>query len=87
MDVIRFVATVGEDQVIRPPSGVSLPGGEVEVVIQSVSAKPSIVDQDEMAATRDWFLAIAAAAEALNPPLPADRVLNHDHCAHGKPLP
>jgi len=35
MDTIEFHAVVGQDQVIRPPAGVELPRGEVEVTVRA----------------------------------------------------
>ncbi len=34
MNAIQFNAVVGPDQVIRPPAGVALPEGEIEVVVR-----------------------------------------------------
>ena len=87
MPEIRFVATIGEDQTIHPPSGVLIPGGEVEVVVRPVAADRPLTGFDEMSATRAWLLGLAAEAEATASPLPADMAINHDHYAHGKPLP
>ncbi len=89
MPEVRFTATIGEDQMIRPPSGVQLPGGEVEVIIRPIPADPVVPDQnlDDLAGTRAWLLAVAAEAEATASSLPADMAINHDHYAHGKPLP
>jgi len=92
MQEVRFFATIGEDQMIRPPSGVSIPGGEVEVVIRPiVTAQPvvgtEVDEEDSIASLRNMLLAIAAGAERIAPPLPSDMARNHDHYAHGKPLP
>ena len=40
MKTIHFNAVVGEDQVIRPPAGVSIPEGEIEV---SVRPRPTTI--------------------------------------------
>lgn len=87
MDLIRFTTTIGADQTIRPPQGVSLPGGEFEVTIRPVVAEPAAEVPDAMAETRAWLLSMAAEAEQIAPPLPSDMAANHDHYAHGKPLP
>lgn len=34
MGIIQFNAVVGADQVIRPPAGIELPQGEIEVVVR-----------------------------------------------------
>ncbi|MFO0970335.1 MAG: hypothetical protein U0793_32705 [Gemmataceae bacterium] len=83
MDAIQFNAIVSEEQVIRPPAGVSLPEGEIEVTVRRREAAAS--EPGDLAATRSWLLALAAAAEQAAPDLPADLAENHDHYAHGKP--
>jgi hypothetical protein len=89
MSAIRFRATVGDDGAIRPPEGVSLPGGEVEVTVRPAkSKKKRLSGYEEMAATRRWMLELAARAERelAGLDLPPDLAKNHDHYAHGKPL-
>ncbi len=94
MQEVRFFATIGEDQLIRPPSGTLIPGDKVEVVIRPVVANPpkpetddpSMSDFDRMASTREYLLRFAAEAEQIASPLPSDMAENHDHYAHGKPL-
>lgn len=82
MDTIRFTTVVGPDGVIRPPTGVKLPEGNVEMAVQASAAAASA---DPLASTRSWLLALAAEAEAANPDLPVDMAENHDHYAHGAP--
>jgi hypothetical protein len=84
MEEIRFIATIGEDQVIRPPAGVLIPGGEAEVTVRMVATG---AEPDIMADTRAMLLRLAAEAEALAPDLPSDMAENHDYYAHGKPRP
>ena len=86
MRTVEFHAIVDHDQVIRPPDGVTLPRGEVEVTVRSrqPEAAPSA---DAMAPTRAWLLALAAEAEQAAPDLPRDMAEHHDHYAHGKPRP
>ena len=84
MKAIHFNAVVGVDQVIRPPMGVSLPEGEVEVVVRPRETEPSA---HSLASTRAWLLALAKDAEMAQPDLPPDMAMNHDHYAHGKPRP
>ncbi len=86
MKAVKFLATIGEDQVIRPPAGISIPGGEVEVTVRVKSAEPQRED-DDLAETREWLLGLAREAEAIEGTLPSDMAENHDHYAHGKPLP
>jgi len=85
MDTVQFHATVGPEQVIRPPAGVSLPEGELEVTVRPV-VPPVPPAPDPLAPTRDWLLKLAAEAEQDAPNLPADMAERHDHYAHGKPL-
>ena len=81
MSAIHFTTVIGPDGVIRPPAGVTLPEGEVEVAVHSKAA------DDPMAATRSWLLALAAEVEA-DPAfqnLPPDLAENHDHYIRGAP--
>ncbi|MFN0056494.1 MAG: hypothetical protein ACKV0T_30470 [Planctomycetales bacterium] len=83
MSAIQFEAVVGSDQVIRPPEGIILPVGRIEV---SVRTRPGEVPiPDPLAPTRSWLFELAAEAEAAQPQLPADMAENHDHYAHGAP--
>jgi hypothetical protein len=83
MNTIQFHAVVGPDQVIRPPTGVALPEGEIEVLVRVRTPQAP----DSLAATRSWLLALAEDAERAQPNLPSDMAANHDHYAHGKPRP
>lgn len=82
MITIRFTTVVDDKQVIRPPAGIVLPHGELEVIVHPVPA-PS---DDPLAPTRNWLLALAAEVERQAPDLPSDVAEHHDHYAHGKPL-
>jgi hypothetical protein len=84
MEPIQFHAVVNDDQVIRPPAGVQLPQGEVEVLVRLVESPG---DTQRLTSTRNWLLALATEAEQAKPDLPADLAQRHDHYAHGKPLP
>ena len=84
VDSIEFHAVVDEEQVIRPPSGVKLPQGEIEVTVRA--RRPgSVPVSNGLAPTRAWLLALATEAENSAPDLPPDLAENHDHYAHGKP--
>ena len=87
MEEVRFHAVVGEDQVIRPPIGILLPGGEVEVTVRTTVVSPPSSEDEDIASLRALLLDLAAEAERIAPPLPSDMAMNHDHYAHGKPLP
>ena len=88
MEEIRFHAVVNSDGIIRPPAGIDLPVGELEVTVRSSRRPPEAgADADPLAATRAWLLGLAADAEVLAPPLPEDLAEHHDHYAHGKPRP
>ncbi len=84
MTEIRFSAIVGEDGVIRPPAGVSIPGGEVEVTVRAALAELAS-EEAEIASMRAMLLGFAAEAERIAPDLPSDMAENHDHYAHGAP--
>ena len=85
MEDIHFNTVVDCEQVIRPPEGVKLPEGEIEVTVRPRSAVTA--SANPLAPTRDWLLALAKEAEQARPNLPADLAEHHDHYAHGKPLP
>lgn len=82
MDAIRFETEVGADQVIRVPEGIMLPAGPADVV---VTPRSMPLQSNEVAATRDWLLALATDAEQDPTPLPVDLAENHDYYTHGKP--
>ncbi len=85
MGLIQFQAVVGSEQVIRPPEGVTLPEGAVEVTVRAVPELPA-ADRSGLAGTRGWLLDLAAEAEGSAGVLPADLAEHHDHYAHGTPL-
>jgi hypothetical protein len=86
MEAIRFHTVVDQEQVIRPPAGIALPQGVIEVTVRHIEP-PIIPEADPLAPTRQWLLALAAEAEQAAPDLPSDMAECHDHYAHGKPLP
>jgi hypothetical protein len=85
MATITFQAQVDREQIIRPPTGVTLPEGALEVTVRPMPAPPA--QDDLLAPTRAWLLELAAEAERAAPDLPADLAEQHDHYAHGKPRP
>jgi hypothetical protein len=85
METIRFHAVVDQEQVIRPPAGIALPEGAIEVTVRHLEP-PTTPEADPLASTRHWLLALAAEAEQAAPDLPSDMAEYHDHYAHGKPL-
>ena len=88
MEEVRFETTVGEDQVIRLPAGVSLPSGKIQVTVRSAEAESGEDEDDEDSkALSDWLIGLAREAEAIAVPHPSDMAANHDHYAHGKPRP
>jgi hypothetical protein len=88
MEEIRFHVVVDSDGIIRPPAGIDLPVGELEVTVRPRRQPPEAeAGPDPLAATRSWLLGLAADAEAHAPPLPEDLAEHHDHYAHGKPRP
>jgi hypothetical protein len=86
MEPVRFQTVIDEDRVIRPPSGIDLPKGLVEVTVRTPNSE-MVANGDPMVATRNWLLAFAEEAERASPELPPDLAKHHDHYAHGKQLP
>ena len=86
MEAIRFQTVVDQEQVIRPPAGIALPQGAIEVTVRHIEP-PTTSEADPLALTRHWLLALAVEAEQAVPDLPSDMAEYHDHYAHGKPLP
>ena len=88
MSFYQFRATIGKDQVIRLPAGVTIPPGDYAIIVSTPIQlpEPDPSDPDPMAGTRSLLLEIAAEAEALAlDDLPSDMAENHDHYAHGAP--
>jgi hypothetical protein len=87
MELIQFQTTIGDDGIIRPPLGVSLPTGEAEVTI--VPKPPGLAGQtSQSASVRDLIERLARAAKELQvsvDDLPADLARHHDHYLHGLP--
>ncbi len=79
MEAIRFHTVVDQEQVIRPPAGIVLPHGAIEVTVRHI--EPSTTPEaDPLAPTRHWLLALAAEAEQAAPDLPSDMVqISHRH--------
>ena len=86
METIQFETILTQEQIIRPPKGILLPQGNVEVTIRSLLPSET-ADTDPLSETRRWLLALAEEAEREVPNLPSDMAEHHDHYAHGKPLP
>lgn len=84
MSEIRFRTMVEEGGIIRAPAGVTLPEGEVEVIVRTPFTAPSSKEED-IAALRAFLLAAAAEAEKIDDDLPVDLAENHDHYVHGSP--
>jgi hypothetical protein len=83
MKAIQFTTVVGPDGVIRPPTGVALPSGTVEVIVRPGITQGEVSELP--APSHDWLLALAKEVEQAAPNLPADLAEQHDHYAHGKP--
>ena len=80
MDAIQFMTVIGDDGLIRPPPGIELPTGDVEVSLRPVhTAEPST------GSSLQWLIDLAEEAERDGPDLPEDMAENHDYYAHGKP--
>ncbi len=83
MSEIRFQAVVGADQEIRPPAGVTLPEGKVDVIVRRPFTPPSS-NEDDFTEMREWLVGLAREAESIEGELPSDMAENHDHYAYGK---
>lgn len=66
MSAIRFNAVVDADQVIRPPEGVRLPEGEIEVIVRprAPETAQAIAGLDP---AHDWLPALAARGQPTAP--------------------
>lgn len=82
MESVVFTTVIGDDGVIRAPSGTVLPHGTVQVVVRARD-----MEQGEADLTFGWLLPMAREAELGKPQLPSDLAKQHDHYAHGKPKP
>jgi hypothetical protein len=82
MNAIQFTTIIGPDRIIRPPEGVELPGGKVEVLV-----RPEQLAGGESTSelTHGWLLTLAEEVERESLTLPSDMAEQHDHYAHGKP--
>ena len=76
MATIQFHAVVGQEQVIRPPAGIALPEGAIEVTVRHIEP-PTTSEADPLASTRHWLLALAVEAEQAAPDLPRDMAESH----------
>lgn len=83
MGPIQFETEIGADQILRVPDGIVLPSGPLRVTV--VPCESAAGASDDLTATRDWLLRLAAEADADPTPLPHDLAKNHDYYAHGKP--
>jgi hypothetical protein len=72
METIQFSAIVDQEQVIRPPNGVKLPQGEIEVTVRQLPPAAPPLEDVGLAATRNWLLALAEESEKARPDLPTD---------------
>mgnify|MGYP003541794953 CR=1 FL=1 len=79
---IHFQAVIGPEQVIRPPNGINLPEGPIEVIVTTPDEMRQ--SNDRPPAVREWLLGLATESERVAPQLPADLAELHDHYAHGK---
>jgi hypothetical protein len=93
MKAVRFHTVVGEDQVIRIPSGSLVPAGAVEVIVLQPEERPAaneLLPEEPSGQTpapkEHLFDRLARIAEELGiDDLPEDLSENHDYYAHGAP--
>lgn len=83
VDSIQFQATIGDDGVIRLPSGVSVPPGEAEVTI--VPKSPRVTENPRLRALIEQLATAAADLDIPVDDLPSDMARQHDHYLHGLP--
>ncbi len=91
MKAVRFHAVVGEDQVIRIPSGSPVPAGEVEVIVlqpeldgTAATTRTPESSSKEVISEEHLFDRLIKDAEELGiDDLPQDLSENHDHYIHG----
>ncbi len=85
MSPIHFQTVIGPEQVIRPPEGMILPEGPIDVIVKTLP-NDDIEAGNRPQTNREWLLGLAAESERTAPLLPADLAERHDHYAHGKSL-
>jgi hypothetical protein len=93
MKAVRFHTLVGEDQVIRIPSGLFVPAGEVEVIVLQPETNGTNApvgtregsDEQPVSEEHLFDLLIRDAKELGTDDLPEDLSENHDHYIHGTP--
>ena len=86
MNEIRFTTVIGEDQVIRPPEGISLSPGKAEVIVKQPDDAAKDGAQPVVAKENHLFDRLSKLAESLHidpTDLPADLAENHDYYLHG----
>ena len=65
MKSIQFETVIGTDHVIRPPAGVALPEGVIEVTVRPLQSAP-MTDSIPCGVRHDaWLLELAAEAEQI----------------------
>jgi len=82
MSTIRFTTEIGEDQMIRPPVGVHLSPGKVEVIIKS-APPDSPGDEPASRSLGNVLDEIEAASGLIDGPV--DWASEHDHYLYGTP--
>ena len=80
MDAITFRAVVDGEQVIRPPAGVVLPQGALEVTVKPAAAAPTLSRDAANARLRQQRVALGHATGTDNESIDADlaRVYGND---------
>jgi hypothetical protein len=81
--IVYFTSEVGDDQIIRPPAGISLPKGQVEVKVMENGTSP--VAEKKGASFYTYLQRIIDETAKMEIDLPSDMAENHDHYAHGAP--
>lgn len=85
MNAVRFHTVIGEDGIIRPPQGVELARGAVEVIILQPAMAPEVTPPAPKEHLFDRLAALAEKFANDTSDLPTDLAENHDHYLHGLP--
>jgi hypothetical protein len=81
METIEFHAVLDQDQIIRPPEGVSLPRGEAEVTVRPLKIETAT---DSLGTMRGWLLALSADAERAAPGLPSENAKGSENAVESR---
>ena len=84
MNAVRFQTVINEDQVIRPPEGIRIAPGPIEVIVLHSDVPAANLGLATPRETLAQKLTRMAKELDLHG-LPVDLAENHDHYVHGLP--